>query len=89
MYAKHEINKAMNWKCVQVLDWTIICVLNMATFQMHYKVYRSLLKSTFCINVVFFWTNILKVYKLVVKFTNVEKVHSYVAKLTNVCKTWD
>ena len=37
----------------------------------------------------FFWTNILKVYKLVVKFKNVEKVHSYVAKLTNVYKTWD
>ena len=61
----------------------------MATFQIHSKVYTSLLKSTFCINVVFVWTNILKVYKLVVKFTNVEKVHSYVAKLTNVYKTWD
>ena len=37
----------------------------------------------------FVWTNVLKVYKLVVKLTNVEKVHSYVVKLTNVCKTCD
>ena len=37
----------------------------------------------------FVWTNVLKVYKLVVKLTNVEKVYSYVVKLTNVCKTCD
>ena len=47
------------------------------------------LKVYICINMVFVWTNILKVYKLVAKFTNVEKVYWYVVKLTNVCKTCD